>query len=656
MISRLVIPDSEQYRDEQTRSQPFFAQPHIQAAQALFYPWRPLLSDGLAWDTIFLETIYRHAEALPTFNASKFLAMFAHMHQPGAGLAHNACCRCDLVKSSRYRSPSLEGIRSTLKQYYESCYTALESGTTIWAAINSLAPDHDIPPTQAGKSIVSTRLQATATNALIVLAPSGAGKTFSMLQYLSSNLGLYFQSCMLPLLPESGIHRARRRSGSKDSYHLGQFITFILSFWESLAKSDIDELSVAIYEALDRLLTCRIFALTCFLRLCNRHPEIYANSSLARLWLRIQTSDVADIFTPLFQVATLVSILEKEYLQRTLHRTQIFAKAPKFPFSLAFCLDEAQMDMDISIFSPSFGETRSLLAIWSTAFMTLSLDLQESGEDEQPLSPRDTILISGTSLALKRAEQDIKNIADIGDVDQDDMPFQWKTASLFNLPQLRSHADFEILMGGLQGRLGTRLRRWLDSPVIRNRIRDCSTPLLGRPRWSLLYLRRVCDFLDSDLESNQSGRWHDSIAAAANTVFVEVTNDLYYRLERLEERGKKDPRYHVLMGNLGRVVISQELLDSGHGFMDDIDHVLITEGFAYMAPVEKGGFKQVINEALAIQAAKWFFLRREAGRDIIHKQINTMIEAQQGDHSALGKVAEWFLAWVCALYLVLLTR
>ena len=98
------------------------------------------------------------------------------------------------------------------------------------------------------------------------------------------------------------------------------------------------------------------------------------------------------------------------------------------------------------------------------------------------------------------------------------------------------------------------------------------------------------------------------------------------------------------MDNLCRVAINQEILDSGYFFMDDEHHILISEGFAYMKPVD-GKFQQVISETLAVQAAKEYFIF-ENPKKLVEKELDRMIEAGQNDQGALGRIAEWFLARV----------
>lgn len=215
---------------------------------------------------------------------------------------------------------------------------------------------------------------------------------------------------------------------------------------------------------------------------------------------------------------------------------------------------------------------------------------------------------------------------------------RWVVDELYALPQITSDGGFNALFNSspIAVTLGQEYAE--SATVIRLKVIKCAKKLFGRPRWSRMYL----DSLEQNFNGCKVDEWAPLIDRIAKNTCDVIVQDLYVRLDTLSARQPWE-KYYELMDDLCRITIYQELLDSGYFFMEDERHVFVSEGFAYMKPIA-GTNVQVINEALAIQAATRFFLQKKP--KMVKKTMHRIIENQQNDPGAVGKTAEWFLAWV----------
>lgn len=665
MISSLVIPVPKDRQYPQTRSNPAFQEPQIRGVIRLFYPFTPTLADGLAWNISLLRMLERDLPTLPNFNYQDTLVRVEEFIQQCTSGSHivNELEICQQFSQARFRSPSWLETIQCLRSVFDGAQNDVNN--QIVAFLNQQYANSSPPSDALSTSSISSRLQGNpSVNSIVLFAPSGAGKTHEILNHLSQNFGLYFQACSLPLSKESsGIHDPHRRSGSKDTFLLGQLIVAANTYIDRIGESGDVHLSDITEYWFSLLIGCRYFTLTRFFTLCKLSPhwsQIQTRldgNQVQRLWLVLQTCDTQDLFTPLFQRACMLSLIDKSYvtekisasrLQQTVSKLEV----PHFSGPLCLCLDEAQADLTTSIYSQITGAPRSLLSIWTTTFMEFflnrnytSLRTDANRLKTAPYFPQsasyfpgqsDTAVFSGTSLKLKNVISTVKTLYSLSVLVHS---FDWNTDEIFHLPQVRTDDDFRYIMG--QSELAATLSRHYnnDKADIETEIVSHARSLFGRPRWPVMYLWKLNEAFRSSLVNS----WGTTIEQTVKQTCRCIVDDLVSRLNDLKSRECSNPKYYELMENLCHITIYQEMMDSGYFFMDDEEHLLITEGFAYMMPFE-GGFQQVISEALAEQAAKEYFLVNNVA--LVEKQLNRLIESQQNDRSALGKTAEWFLAWV----------
>ena len=245
----------------------------------------------------------------------------------------------------------------------------------------------------------------------------------------------------------------------------------------------------------------------------------------------------------------------------------------------------------------------------------------------------DFSIFAGTSLKLKEAVSTIKHVRAYNLIGA---PNGWVPYELYHLRQVATVADFRAIVE--QSKIAATQQYSTKKVTIKAKIIECAKMLFGRPRWSDLFL---CN-LNQEFSSPRTDDWETTIEETAEETCENVRRDLTERLRVLKARDNS-MKYIELMDNLCRVAINQKILDSGYFFMDYEHHILISEGFAYMKLVD-GKFQQVISEALAVQAAKEYFILENP--KLVEQELDRMIEAGQNDQGPLGRTAEWFLAWV----------
>lgn len=174
---------------------------------------------------------------------------------------------------------------------------------------------------------------------------------------------------------------------------------------------------------------------------------------------------------------------------------------------------------------------------------------------------------------------------------------------------------------------------------------DHGKALLGRPKWSMMYLGCI----NEQLKRMQNQRFSPQneveasltalFAETARTVRNEILADLATRLENLAKRESAE-----FISKVCSIVINSDLLDRPVAFEDDVGPRMITEAFAVMKTVEVGSWKYFIEEHLAVHAAKLFFLFKKPSE--VEKTLIDFQARLTNDASSFDKHAEWFLAWV----------
>lgn len=428
-------------------------------------------------------------------------------------------------------------------------------------------------------------------------------------------------------------------------FQLIDYVNEHVKVHEEFGKSVVSE---TVQSWLRLLIECRFFVFFRFLKTAglllheNKVSRQIFEDRLQRLWLLLQTSDEQDIFDPLFQICSMFALYDPEDVYSKMSPSIVREIVVSLGFSklICYCLDEAQADLNFTVTEGS--ESLSLLNIWANAFMRLfrarhwtdpNLEQLQELRIMRPVS--DISIFSGTSLKLKEAVSTVRDIRSYSLIIE---PNSWEVDEVYHLRQVTTVDDFKAIME--QSKLAATLSQQYSKAKakVKARIIDCAKMLFGRPRWSDMYLRNLNEHFSEP--GNQD--WETTIDNIVEATCHNIRQDLINRLNALKAR-ESDRKYYDLMENLCRVAINQELLDSGYFFMNDGHHILISEGFAYMKPID-GSLKQVISENLAVQAAKEYFLVQNPA--LVEDELNRMIEVQQNDRSALGKTAEWFLAWV----------
>ena len=641
MISSLMIPLPEDEQYKQIYGNPALQEPEIQDVIEIFYPNEPSRADRLAWDLMLLRKLAVDIQTLSDFDyscAARGITEFLTQYNNHTW----SSLEDEKYRRTRYHSPSWRSVGEHLRGLFEKSLVDVDTG--IREFLGKRYGGAETPPNPLNTSPLSDRLQNnTSVNSVVLFAPSGAGKTYEILQHLSQNFGFYFQACKLPISTgDLGIHGPHRQSGSKDTFSLSQLIDYVnehVKVHEGFGKSVLFGFVEGCFR---HLIDCRFFVFSRFLKGAELLLHSHEEDRLQWLWLLLQTSDEQDIFDSLFQIYSILCLYDPEDVPLKLNPNSVQETVVNLGFSkpLYYCLDEAQADLNFTMTEGT--ESWSLLNIWANAFMDLFRTRHRSDPHLEQLQglrisrpDSDISIFSGTSLKLKEAVSTIRDIRTYSLIIE---PNNWDVDEVYYLRQVTTVDDFRAIME--QSELAATLSQQCSEvkAKIKAKIIDCARVLFGRPRWSDIYLRN----LNKNFSEPWNKDWETKINEIVERTCQNIRQDLTDRLNTLKAR-ESNRKYYDLMDDLCRVAVSQELLDSGYFFMNDEHHILISEGFAYMKPIN-GSYKQVISETLAVQAAKDYFLVQNPA--LVENQLNRMIEAQQNDRAALGKTAEWFLAWV----------
>lgn len=222
------------------------------------------------------------------------------------------------------------------------------------------------------------------------------------------------------------------------------------------------------------------------------------------------------------------------------------------------------------------------------------------------LKPRlQDIFIAGTSLRINEASSTIQAIV------------WWDTdtqgASRIGCKQ---HVDFPLLTTEEDFK---RLLKQHDVRVPKEyltHVDECSVPLRGRYRWSVLYVDRLKllqkegwtpkAIRNTAEESMKEAK--DQIKNAAEEAMKKAKDQLKARLIQLV-RKQNQAR---LLDQLCQVAIQSDLLDKQTIFEDDKDCEMISEAFAVVKPIGKdqNQYRLQLQEQLALEAVIEFFRDR----------------------------------------------
>ena len=491
-------------------------------------------------------------------------------------------------------------------------------------------------------------------SSILLFAVSGSGKTRRIKHLLSQNFGFFFQACNLPVdIALCGLHGPRKIDGAGDTSLLAKIMMHSRSITDKypdmsgfpISYSHI--LPTLIIRWLMNLIHCRIILLHQFIDVAFRETKIqyHFRHFLPQLWLDFQTTsftgelNLVDPFESLFQVSCLLPKIN-ERLETAMNHLRSVRDLRDLSSPLLYCLDEAQSDLDYNI--PTGGGysemNLSLFHIWVECLSRMRED--HSGPQ---------FIFAGTSLQVDNAFEAVINPACLP---KSFRALLAKNAFLFSdFPLVKTENQFYKMMEK-QGTVDVLDKVGYECGVslkgFKSIILDHGKALLGRPKWSIMYLERInaelkalrirLDPLKDEVEVEAS--LTRLVKKTAGTVGDEILADLRTRLKNLTKQVSPE-----FISNICWVVINSDLLDRPIAFKDDVGPRMISEAFAVIKPVKDGSSQYFIEEHLAVHAAKLFFLTQKPAE--VEKVLLEFQARLTNDASSFDKHAEWFLAWVC---------
>ena len=339
-----------------------------------------------------------------------------------------------------------------------------------------------------------------------------------------------------------------------------------------------------------------------------------------------------DPFASLFQISCLLPTMNEWLETAEFHLTNLSSP-------LLCCLDEAQSDLDCSIPTRGgYGEMKlSLFHIWVQCFSKMRLEY--SGPH---------FVFAGTSLQVEKAFEAVINPNFLPKSLRAILAAKAPAFLFSDFPLVKTEDQFYRMMEK-QGTINVlAMTQFLDAiPFVwlTSIIFDHGKALLGRPKWSMMYL----ELINEQLKKMPNQRWSPQneveaslttlIKRTARTVRKEILADLEMRLENLAKRESAE-----FISKVCSVVINSDLLERPIAFEDDVGPRMISEAFAVMKSVKVGLSEYFIEEHLAVHAAKLFFLFKKPSE--VEKVLIDLQARLTNDASSFDKHAEWFLAWV----------
>ncbi|KAK3361105.1 hypothetical protein B0T24DRAFT_114295 [Lasiosphaeria ovina] len=386
----------------------------------------------------------------------------------------------------------------------------------------------------------------------LAFAPSGSGKTASIIQELTRNYGFYIVSgSLLEEDSSPGNLNPKTLPGvSKDTRRLFETVKHAaeLGGLEMDLVENLMELWKAIFSV--RLLIFRLF--------CHSLPADRISPSS---WLSFQLdcSDW-DPFSDIFRVVSLQPLgFPLEDVFPTIRPAAAAADPPNPPDIAWVCIDEAQEDLRIQLSpNPSINllgfaiRTIAFLPVtWRAIFAGTSLDLSNV------MKTVDTVLLEGQWLKLIRESFGISSIS-----------LDYNLLAKF--PLVIGRNDAKGVLGEVMRANGLAA----TTPNLVDRAVDESSELLrGRVKWTAMYaeaiVKKVKEKGTPDLSAVE-------FSDLAQKTYREVVEELWDRLAALRKRrdGEK------LLGMLLEAAISADILDRPHIFLEKGSMELVDEGFA----------------------------------------------------------------------------
>ena len=618
-ISALLQPLIDNYADYPPMTTPLLQ---------LLYPHGAEPYDHLYWDSELLDQLQQDIDRqIPELSSTLEQCSQATLTLFSGSITDPV----EIEKESKklYRSPNL----TRLQQHLEADFKVQLQELDI--SIQKLVDDRittlgfrqgaNAPPT----SHCGWGRSQLPNSSILLFAPSGSGKTRFIRKLLSAQFGFYFEACCLPAMSDSlKVHVARRNNGSRDTIAVVELLELSDSFtteWHSWCQDEWIE------DILIRLIQCRRRVFSRYIthvygRLSETGFGEQALHHFAQYWLELQTDPNNDLFNRLFQHSFLTYPFTEfeEFLKASAEIDEggyfsAFLKTRPF----YYCLDEAQADLE-----RTWGDC-TLVGYWTRALRAI-----QNGSAEDATLGRG--VFAGTSLKLRKALNEIETFG--GELRNRD-----NTTLLINDFPLITKETFPQVMEEHQTMNYVEWRHKnssVEECCLIDWITRSVTPLLGRPRWCVQYLCNVNQLLISEGDQDLCYK----IQSAADDTAKLIKNELTERLKNLWQRGSESRQNYELLQDICRVAIQCVFLDCSTAFMDADAPILISEALAVMQPDSEGQQRYQFAERLVVDATSEFFLTY--GQDMLEKSMNRMIESQQNDMCAMGKVAEVFLVWV----------
>ena len=188
-------------------------------------------------------------------------------------------------------------------------------------------------------------------------------------------------------------------------------------------------------------------------------------------------------------------------------------------------------------------------------------------------------------------------------------------------------------------------------------LRRSSAMFRGRYRWSILFiehlfvevLRRISIFRQHKpiLDPYEIARQYSKDIIQEQSEFVqnEIKHQLKYRIKTLQQRG-----HHYLLEDLYATAVRADLMHTPCIFRNRESAQMVSEGFALLQPstMDAAELKQELAEPLVVDAVIEYLRRPEdEEKHRYERYLWELLYHNQDDDSAFGKVAEFYIAWVC---------
>lgn len=583
----------------------------------------------------------------------------------------------------------------------------------------------------------------------LYVGPSGCGKTHRIRQLLDKHWGLYMlagnlspqlqSDCQQPredqTLFDQLNYQARRSGGSRDTY---TWFNDLNIHHQEIAKYELSCATLA-RSRIKTILHIRLCVLEDFL-------QAYPGCRTPPHWLNFQTSleqSGHDIFNILFRIAR---FRHSQLLSMDLRTSENptwwvvpgekvddrrssgiydtgFELIPRLASNMFICIDEAQCDLESELPDYSPDDDEIIRLGWFSPFSVVVKEAAKAVFQVMNLQSFQ-MAISGTALELKSTMEaltaempSIESSAQIADMwRRGDLhhvnpskPFQlpenYRTQNHFQMPLLSVESDFELVEEDsqfealLMERISDCKKELQDKIMEHSRsIIEYSKPLRGRYQWSICYLEKIKENVETDPQA-----FRKEAARCCQQVYDMAKDGLKRRLKEIDKKfwndlsdilrnggyqddsdsDARDPAqlqewYEELrepVDELCWLAIRSDLLGQSSIFQSKESADLLAYGFAFVERKPHGteiteqsgqdgtnvAERIVLKERIAVEAAvEYFQAQRSGGRPSRYDEaLKRSFYQEQSNVSALGKKAEVFFAWVSKFTIdlrLLLTR